>query len=104
MVVWADCTTQQSHCIVSHLLPDFAVKVPDYNLSGRSGNHVGCGWFVAQRGELGDGLSNSRQINNCSIRDLVPAIFDTMGATPLAHFEGRASLWQGCFGELKSDK
>ena len=95
VVVWADSSTQQSHCIVSDLLPGFAIQTPDYNLSGRSGNHVGCGWFVAQEGDLSnDGKIGDRQIDGYTIRDLAPAIFDTMGATPLAHLEGRASLWQ----------
>ena len=90
VVVWGDRSTQESRCVESDRLSDFSIRVPDYNISGRSGNHVGCGWFVAQ----GPGLINNEQVDGYSIRDLAPAVFNTIGATPLEHFESRASLWQ----------
>jgi predicted AlkP superfamily phosphohydrolase/phosphomutase len=90
VVVWGDMPSRESRCVVSDHLTDFAVMVPDYNISGRSGNHVGYGWFVAQCPNLID----DGQIDGNSIRDIAPAVFNTLGATPLEHFESQISLWQ----------
>lgn len=90
VVVWGDMPTRESRCVESDQLTDFAVMVPDYNISGRSGNHVGGGWFVAQCPDLID----DGKIDGYSIRDVAPAVFNTLGATPLEHFESQVSLWQ----------
>jgi predicted AlkP superfamily phosphohydrolase/phosphomutase len=90
VVVWGDMPTRESRCVKSDHLPDFAVMVPDHNISGRSGNHVGCGWFVAQCPDL----INDGQIDGYSIRDIAPAVFNLLGTTPLEHFESQVSLWQ----------
>jgi predicted AlkP superfamily phosphohydrolase/phosphomutase len=94
VVVWADSSTQQCRRIVSDLLSDFNIEVPVFNLSGRSGNHVGRGWFVAQVDSMGDRLSKRGHIEGYSIRDLAPAVFDVMGAMPLTHFKTQPSLWR----------
>ena len=90
VVIWGDKPTRETRCVESDRLPGFAVRVPDHNISGRSGNHVGCGWFVAQ----GPDLIHKGKIDGYSIRDLAPAVFNTMGATPLKYFESQVSLWQ----------
>jgi len=98
VVIWADSSTQQSRCIVSDRLPGFEVAVPRHNISGRSGNHAGYGWFVAQGPEpnniANSAVINKGRIDDCSIRDLAPAVFSTIGATPLDQFERHGLLWQ----------
>jgi hypothetical protein len=98
VVIWADISTQESSCVVSERLPGLSVSVPDHNVSGRSGNHVGHGWFAAQSPDIND-IPNSFVINKVntdggSIRDLVPTVFNTMGARPLERFESQSLLWQ----------
>jgi predicted AlkP superfamily phosphohydrolase/phosphomutase len=98
VVLWGENPATESKCIVSDRLPGFAVKVPENNMSGRSGNHVGRGWFVVH----GPGLVSSafaehspEDSTDCgSIRDLAPTLFKTIGAQPLPQFEGKDTLWQ----------
>lgn len=98
VVVWDDGSTGESTCIISDLLPGFAVHVPEHNISGRSGNHAGRGWFVAHGAGLVKGtLSDPGTLESAdcgTIRDLAPSLFKTMGARPLPQFEGNSSLWQ----------
>lgn len=98
VVIWADRSTQESRCVVSDQLPDFEVRVPDKNISGRSGNHVGYGWFVTQSPDVKNTphsvVINKGRIDNCSIRDLAPAVLNTIGAVPLDQFECQGLLWQ----------
>ncbi|MEE4249347.1 MAG: hypothetical protein V2I38_02055, partial [Alcanivoracaceae bacterium] len=99
VVVWGDSSTAESSCIVSDLLPGFAVHVPRYNISGRSGNHAGRGWFVVHgpgviAGTSAD-FSTMESAEYGSIRDLAPTLYKTIGARPLSQFEGKNMLWQG---------
>ena len=98
VVIWADRSTQESSFVVSERLPGFELRVPGRNISGRSGNHVGHGWFAAQSPEINDipnfFVTNKVHIDGCSIRDLVPTVFNTMGARPLERFESQSLLWQ----------
>ncbi len=98
VVVWADCSTAESSCIVSELLPGFAVHVPEYNISGRSGNHVGRGWFVVDglrpASNTSSDFTTMDSADYGSIRDLAPTLFKTIGARPLSQFEGKDSLWR----------
>lgn len=98
VVVWGEGSTAESSCIVSDRLPGFAVHVPEYNISGRSGNHVGRGWFVVHGAKLISNTSsdfNTKESTDYgSIRDLAPTLFNTIGARPLSQFEGKDSLWQ----------
>ena len=98
VVIWNNCSTGESSCIVSDRLPGFAIRVPNHNVSGRSGNHVGRGWFVVHGPGLVSGTSSDldtkRQADCGSIRDLAPTVFNTLGATPLAQLEGQTLLWR----------
>jgi hypothetical protein len=98
VVVWGDCSTAESNCIVSDRLPGFAVHVPKHNVSGRSGNHVGRGWFVVHGVGLASYISSDfntiESADYGNIRDLAPTLFKTIGARPLSQFEGKDSLWQ----------
>jgi predicted AlkP superfamily phosphohydrolase/phosphomutase len=90
VVIWGDLSTRDSRCIKSDRLPGFEVQVPHHNISGRSGNHSGYGWFVAQ----GQNLINRGQMDDFSIRDLAPAVIKIMGALPFEHFKRDVLMWQ----------
>lgn len=95
VVVWGELSARQCQRVVSDQLPDFDFKMPEYNLSGRSGNHAGYGWFVAHGpGLTNKGLANKGRVNGYSIRDLAPSVFHSMGASLPVQFEGRVSIWQ----------
>lgn len=90
VVVWDEVTTLQCQRVISDRLTQLAIDVPMVNISGRSGNHTGPGWFVAQGGEIKQqGLQQGH-----SIRDLAPAIFEVMGANAPSHFESSSLFSQ----------
>ncbi|MBI4229123.1 MAG: alkaline phosphatase family protein [Deltaproteobacteria bacterium] len=53
--------------------------------SGRSGNHLDIGWFVA----VGDGIPRATRIDDYPILDLVPTVFKWLGAEPREDFQGK---------------
>jgi predicted AlkP superfamily phosphohydrolase/phosphomutase len=89
VVVWGEHSTRHCRRVASRQFPEFTLEVPPRNVSGRSGNHVGYGWFVAQ----GHHVGATGEVHGYTIRDFAPSIFNTLGATPLADFESQACMW-----------
>jgi predicted AlkP superfamily phosphohydrolase/phosphomutase len=90
VVVWSDIAASRCRRLLSDQLPGFDFKVPQYNVSGRSGNHAGYGWFVAD----GPGLVSKGPLQGHTIRDLAPSVFHALGATLPTWFESRNSIWR----------
>lgn len=89
VVVWGERSTRHCRRIASRQFPEFTLEVPPRIPSGRSGNHVGDGWFVAQ----GQNLITAGEVCGYSIRDFAPSVFNTLGATPLQDFESQVLMW-----------
>ena len=53
--------------------------------TGRSGNHLDNGWFVA----VGDGIPPASRTEGHHIVDLVPTLFQWLGAEPREDFQGK---------------
>jgi len=53
--------------------------------SGRSGNHTHHGWFVAK----GPGIEPGRSARTYDTADLIPTVFEWLGAPQPSHFAGR---------------
>ena len=53
--------------------------------SGRSGNHTPHGWFVAR----GPGIPPGPSARTYDTADLMPTVFQWLGAPQPAHFAGR---------------
>ena len=53
--------------------------------SGRSGNHLGKGWFVA----VGEGIESGTRAGGYDTVDLIPTVFKWLGIEPPVEFHGR---------------
>lgn len=85
VVVWGDTLARETRSVISDRLPGFKFKVPDKNASGRSGNHIGRGWFAAN----GPNLTEHTQLEGYTIRDLAPTVFKAMAAFPSESLKGQ---------------
>lgn len=90
VVIWGELPAGQCRRVLSDRLPDFAFTVPEYNASGRSGNHTDHGWFIAD----GPDLVSRGRIDGYTVRDLAPSVFNAMGIKPPEYFESHVSIWQ----------
>jgi predicted AlkP superfamily phosphohydrolase/phosphomutase len=71
--------------LTSDALPSLRYRVPTRLPSGRSGNHVGRGWFVA----AGPGISPGRRIDGHDILDLAPTVEKWLGMEAGCTLQGR---------------
>jgi len=83
VITWTDISAIQSKGIRSEKYGEFLIdgKLP----SGRAGNHANKGWFVAR----GEGISPETSTDENHIVDLVPTVFQWLGAQPPDHFQGK---------------
>lgn len=71
--------------LTSDALPALRYRVPARLPSGRSGNHVGRGWFIA----AGPGIARGRRIEGHDIVDLAPTVSGWLGIDPVPALKGR---------------
>ncbi|HET8691293.1 MAG TPA: alkaline phosphatase family protein [Steroidobacteraceae bacterium] len=71
--------------LTSDALPSLRYRVPARLPSGRSGNHLGRGWFVAR----GPGIAAKRRVAGHDIRDLAPTVEGWLGIEPRDRRPGR---------------
>lgn len=85
LIHWSDLTLSDVAELRCHSLPQFRFEVPDKAVSGRSGNHVGRGWFIA----TGPGIYPGER-HGYNIRDLAPTVFSLLDEPALPGFSGRS--------------
>ena len=71
--------------LASDALPSFRYRVPSRLPSGRSGNHLGRGWFIA----AGPGIARGRRVDGHDILDLAPTVSGWLGIDPAPVRRGR---------------
>jgi predicted AlkP superfamily phosphohydrolase/phosphomutase len=84
LIEWGDLQLGTTTTLVCTELPDFRFDVPPRTISGRSGNHVGRGWFVA----TGSSIRKS-ELRGFGIRDLAPTVYSLLNLPAPGHFSGR---------------
>ena len=77
--------TSQSSGVVSPTYGEVRWPKGEKLVSGRSGNHTPNGWFVA----VGPGISPGQSTHVHDTADLIPTVFEWLGAPQPAHFAGR---------------
>ena len=82
---WRETRTRDVSRLVSSKLATFRCDVPTYVASGRSGNHLPLGWFVAS----GPGVAAGRQLGSHDIVDLASTVRQGLGLEPDPRFHGR---------------
>ncbi len=85
IVPWSGPAAASTRRIVSDAFPDLAYDVPRALPSGRSGNHLGRGWFVA----CGPGVAAGEAAGRHRVIDLVPTVLRHLGVAPPGEMEGR---------------
>lgn len=85
IVKWRATRTRDVSRLTSSELPAFECDVPRYLASGRSGNHLPFGWFVA----TGPGIASGRELGTHDIVDLAPTVRRGLGLEPEPRFHGR---------------
>jgi predicted AlkP superfamily phosphohydrolase/phosphomutase len=85
LVPWSGPRAGSFAELTSDALPAFRFRVPARLPSGRSGNHVGRGWFVA----AGPGIARGRRIAGHDIVDLAPTVSGWLGIDPAPALAGR---------------
>lgn len=83
LLQWGQLSLAQTRELRHHDLPNWSFRVPARAPSGRSGNHVGRGWFVAS----GPGIA-AATYSGYHIRDLAPTVYDLLELPPRDDFEG----------------
>jgi predicted AlkP superfamily phosphohydrolase/phosphomutase len=71
--------------LTSDALPALRYRVPARLPSGRSGNHVGRGWFIAR----GPGIARGHRVSGHDIVDLAPTVENWLGFPPEPGRQGR---------------
>jgi predicted AlkP superfamily phosphohydrolase/phosphomutase len=86
IVRWREIRTREVRRLTSSQLPAFECAVPRHLPSGRSGNHLPLGWFIAR----GPGIAAGKTLAMHDILDLAPTVREHLGleADPALH--GRA--------------
>lgn len=82
---WRETRARDVSRLISSELPAFECDVPRYLTSGRSGNHLPFGWFVAH----GPGIAAGRELGTHDIVDLAPTVRQVLGLGPEPRFHGR---------------
>lgn len=85
LVPWSGPRAGSFAELASDALPAFRYRVPARLPSGRSGNHVGRGWFIA----AGPGIARGRRIAGHDIVDLAPTVSGWLGIDPTPALAGR---------------
>lgn len=84
IVPWNDLPATQSTQLIADAEPGFLYDVPQRLPSGRSGNHTGSAWFLAN----GPGIPQGELNTGHSILDLAPTILDWLGVAPSRPMQG----------------
>ena len=85
LVRWNALRTSAVPVVESSLLPGFRFEVPRWLTSGRSGNHLPTGWFVA----TGPGVTAGATAATADILDLAPTARSLLGLEPDPSLHGR---------------
>ena len=88
LVTWAGPRAGEVREVVSDLVPGWRFPVPAHLPSGRAGNHLGHGWYIA----AGPGVVPGTAAGNGDIVDLVPTAAAALG------LETRSGLARSAFG------
>jgi predicted AlkP superfamily phosphohydrolase/phosphomutase len=84
IVRWQAVRTSDVPALISSLLPAFRCPVPRWLPSGRTGNHLPDGWFIA----AGPGIAASTTSNLHDVLDLVPTARALLGLEPDVSLHG----------------
>jgi predicted AlkP superfamily phosphohydrolase/phosphomutase len=84
LIRWGELALGEVGSLRCDALPYFHLDVPKKTVSGRSGNHMGRGWFVAAGSEI-----RQQSLRGYTIRDLAPTVFQQLGTPLLDSFSGR---------------
>ena len=85
IVRWRDTRTREVRRLTSSQLPAFECAVPRHLPSGRSGNHLPLGWFIAR----GPGVAAGKRLAMHDILDLAPTVREHLGLDPDPALHGR---------------
>ncbi len=85
VITWRDISAIQSPGIHSEKYGEIRWDTGGKLPSGRSGNHQEKGWFVA----VGDGITPATRAEEHRTIDLVPTVFQWLGAEPGQDFQGK---------------
>ncbi len=85
LVTWAGPRAGEVREVVSDLVPGWRFRVPARLPSGRAGNHLGHGWYIA----AGPGVAPDTAAGNGDIVDLVPTAAAALGLAPDPAWRGR---------------
>jgi predicted AlkP superfamily phosphohydrolase/phosphomutase len=85
-VTWRDTSAVLSNCIRSEAYGEITWDTGGKLPSGRSGNHLGRGWFAAR----GDRIPPGARVEGYGILDLVPTVFHWLGEEPGPDFQGKS--------------
>ena len=91
IVEWQEPAATQSRELYCDAARSFRFTVPRRLPSGRSGNHTGCGWFIAR----GPGVQRGQRLDGHDILDLAPTVLAYLGADSRPEFQGRPMDLQG---------
>jgi predicted AlkP superfamily phosphohydrolase/phosphomutase len=85
IVRWQAVRTSDVPALTSSLLPAFRCQVPRWLPSGRTGNHLPHGWFIA----AGPGIAASTTATVHDVLDLAPTARALLGLEPDVSLHGR---------------
>jgi predicted AlkP superfamily phosphohydrolase/phosphomutase len=85
IVRWQAVRTSDVPALTSSLLPAFRCPAPRWLPSGRTGNHLPDGWFIAAGPDVAAGTASSLH----DVLDLVPTARALLGLEPDAALHGR---------------
>jgi predicted AlkP superfamily phosphohydrolase/phosphomutase len=85
IVRWQGLRTSEVPALTSKLLPAFRCTVPRWLPSGRTGNHLPDGWFIA----AGPGIAAGTTSNMHDVLDLAPTARALLGLEPDSALHGR---------------
>ena len=83
---WNRSSATETKQLIADARPGFIYDVPRRLPSGRSGNHTGDAWFLAN----GPGIHQGRFDGHHSILDLAPTVLDWLGIVPGRPLQGTA--------------
>ena len=85
IVRWREIRSRDARRLTSSQLPAFECVVPRYLPSGRSGNHLPLGWFIAR----GPGVAAGKRLATRDILDLAPTVREHLGLETDPELHGR---------------
>ena len=84
IVRWQGVRTSEVQALKSSQLPAYQCPVPRWLPSGRSGNHLANGWFIA----TGPGIAAGAKLSTHDILDLAPTARNFLGLEPDVSLHG----------------